>query len=88
MKFEILSIRASIGLKEDDSSNGKDVGHSEQQDRDEYHRLHRGRKQYIIDDTGINREKNFSQYFHSCTTRGLPMYCNNKFWYLENLTSV
>ena len=30
VKDKVLSIGASVGLKEDDSSNGKDVGHREQ----------------------------------------------------------
>ena len=39
MEDEILTLRLSVRLKEYDSSYGKDVGHCEQQDRDEHHRL-------------------------------------------------
>ena len=34
---QVLSIRASVGLKEDDSGYCKDVSHCEQQECDEYH---------------------------------------------------
>ena len=44
MEVQILSIRASVGLKEDDSSYGKDIGHCEQKERDEHHWLHRGKE--------------------------------------------
>ena len=37
VEVQILSIRASVGLKEDDSSYGKDVGHCEQKECDEHH---------------------------------------------------
>lgn len=43
MEDEILTLRLSVRLKEYDSSYGKDVGHREQQNCDEHHRL-RGAK--------------------------------------------
>ena len=36
---EVFSGWGGVGIKEDHTHNGKDVGHREQQDRDEHHWL-------------------------------------------------
>ena len=39
MEVKVLAVGESVGLKKDDSSNGKYVGDSEQENSDEHHWL-------------------------------------------------